>query len=135
MPTEQSERFDTFAIVELFGHTKIAGRVSEQTVGGASFIRVDVPELPEIPEERWERGGIRRRAIPLQPAFTRLFGASAIYSITPCSEEVALAAAQRIRPEPVAAYYLPERAALPAPEDEDQDDGGDDYDCDDSGPF
>ncbi|MDD2657785.1 MAG: hypothetical protein PHD04_03970 [Candidatus Pacebacteria bacterium] len=47
-------KFDEWAIIDLFGHQKIAGRVSEQQIGGASFVRVDVP---------------------LEPPFTKLFGA------------------------------------------------------------
>jgi hypothetical protein len=37
--------FDQWCIVELFGHTKIAGKVSEAQIGGQSFIRVDVPQI------------------------------------------------------------------------------------------
>jgi hypothetical protein len=37
--------FETFAIVELFGHSIISGKVSEQVIGGASFVRVDVPAV------------------------------------------------------------------------------------------
>ncbi len=38
--------FDTWAVVEVMGHNTYAGRVTEQAIGGASFIRVDVPEIP-----------------------------------------------------------------------------------------
>ena len=38
---------DAWAIVEALGHNLFAGKVSEHVIGGAGFIRVDVPELPE----------------------------------------------------------------------------------------
>jgi hypothetical protein len=62
--------FDQWALVELFGHNKIAGRVSECNVAGGAFIRVDVPANDE-------RG---------VPAFSRLFHPNAIYGITPMDE-------------------------------------------------
>jgi hypothetical protein len=45
----QSDKFDSFAIVEVFGHQKFAGRVTEQAIGGASFVRVDVPKTRKHP--------------------------------------------------------------------------------------
>lgn len=91
----ESQGFDSWAIIELFGHQKIAGRVREETLGGCSFLRVDVPEC----------GG--------QEAFTKYFGNSAIYSMTPTSEAVARAALKQIRPEPVN-VWIPEIHQLPA---------------------
>lgn len=44
-----SEKFEQWAIVDLFGHTRIAGKVSEQVIGGCSFVRVDVPERGDGP--------------------------------------------------------------------------------------
>jgi hypothetical protein len=90
--TTQSPTFDTFAIVELFGHARIAGRVSEQVIAGAGMLRVDVPDLPAT------------KYGPAQPGFTRLFGPGAIYSITPVSEEIAMRAAQSMRVAPVNIY-------------------------------
>ena len=40
-----SEKKDQWAIVELFGHQRIAGKISEHAVGGCSFVRIDVPEF------------------------------------------------------------------------------------------
>ncbi len=99
----QQPSFDTFAVVEIFGHQKLAGRVSEQVIAGQGFIRIDVPAVPSFVEYG--------RQYPEIPAYTRLFGPSAIYSITPCSEEVANAATIRIRERPVEAYVpvLPSR--------------------------
>lgn len=92
---QQTEKFDCWCIVELFGHQRIAGRVTEQQIGGQSFIRIDVPECDGA------------------PAFTKLFGPGAIYSITPCTEELAHKAARYCRAEPVTVYIPPERH-LPA---------------------
>lgn len=33
--------FDEWALVELFGHNRIVGRVTEATLAGGNFIRVD----------------------------------------------------------------------------------------------
>jgi len=40
-----SKTFESWAIVEVMGHRQFAGYVSEQAIGGASFVRVDVPEV------------------------------------------------------------------------------------------
>lgn len=89
-----SEKFDSWAIIELFGHSQLAGKVSEQTIGGQAFVRVDVPETDNT------------------PAFTRFLGNGAIYSLTPVSEEVARLAVRRLQPQPIRVYmpelYLPE---------------------------
>lgn len=34
-----------WGVVEIMGHQRYAGYVSEQTLGGAALIRVDVPEV------------------------------------------------------------------------------------------
>lgn len=69
MSTES--KFETWAIVELLGHQKIAGHISEQPLAGTNMLRVDVPETDK------------------NPAFTRFIGGSAIYAINPCTEEIA----------------------------------------------
>lgn len=93
---EQGERFDSWAIVDCFGHAKFAGRVTEQAIGGASFVRVDVP------------------AVNGSPAYTKLFGAAAIYSITPTTEELARKAVQYCHSEPIS-VYIPQERQLPEP--------------------
>ena len=74
--------FSNYCVVELFGHQKIAGQ---------GFVRVDVPETKR------------------HPAFTRIFGSGAIYSITPVDETTARMAAESIFIEPVQVYISPER--------------------------
>ena len=90
------ETFEGWCIVELFGHQQIAGLVQEQAIGGASFVRVDVPAV---------EGG---------EAFTKLYGAGAIYAITPTTEEIARIAAARLRIRPVSPYVVPVPARLAA---------------------
>lgn len=85
----ENTSFESWAIVELFGHQRIAGLVSEATIGGCAFIRVDVPA--------WEDN----------PPYTKFFGNGAIYSMTPVSEEIARSALAYIRPRPVETYMLP----------------------------
>ena len=104
MTDQSSPSFDQWCIVELFGRQVIAGRVTEQTIGGCSFIRVDVPEMEE------------------REAFTRFYGQGAIYAMTPVSEAVARMALRRFRPEPVN-VYVPEIQQLASrnPEMDDDD--------------
>lgn len=83
---------ETWAIVDLFGHVKIAGRLSEHQVGGQSFVRIDVPEVTG------RRGPI--------PAHTRLFGGAAIYSIAFVDQGTATLAARDILAAPVSMWSL-----------------------------
>lgn len=90
MTTEN--KFEEWALVELFGHQKIVGKVSEATLAGGAFLRVDVPEFNG------------------ESAFTRYFGPGAIYSINPVSEQVARDLAMRYRNQPVQRFELPQIA-------------------------
>lgn len=113
---EQSTSFNTWAIVEVLGHKKVAGFVTEQTFGSAALIRVDVPETQQ-PERR---GYVGNRWGAIAPrttgAYSKLIGVGSIYCITPCTEEVARKAAVVIEgehdPIPVA---IPEERRLAAP--------------------
>jgi len=93
-----------FAIVELFGHARIAGQVSEQTFGGSTFMRVDVPEVI-VSGYRYDDGErvATRRVIA---AHTRSFGGGAIYAINWCDEMTATIAAQQIEDEPMRPYSV-----------------------------
>ena len=87
-----AEKFEQFAIVELFGHQIMAGKVSEQVIGGQGFVRVDVP------------------AVDGQEGFTKFYGAGAIYAITPCDESTMTAAVQGLQRKPIEVWklHLPE---------------------------
>lgn len=108
MPDTPTAPTVQFAIVELFGHGRIAGQISEQSFGGADLVRVDVPEVTYTEHEYVD--GERRPTRYTIPAHTRSFGAKAIYSVNWCDEAAAIAAAHSIRDRPVTAYAL--RSAL-----------------------
>jgi hypothetical protein len=83
---ETAEKFETWAIVELFGHNQIAGKCSEQNIAGSNMLRVDVPETNN------------------NPAFSRLLGSGAIYAINPVTEEVARHWAKSLRVAPLTSW-------------------------------
>lgn len=103
---QQPEKPVMYAVIELFGHARVAGAVSEQTFGGDSFVRVDVPEIAveEIDyDSRDAEGRYTRRRRVIQ-AHTRSFGAKAIYGINWCDEASAVQAARDIADEPLKPY-------------------------------
>lgn len=77
---------EIWAIVELFGHNRIVGLVSEQQIAGANMVRIDVPE------------------IPVCPAWTRFLNPSAIYAINPVTKEVAIEYAKSISVRPIESW-------------------------------
>jgi len=101
------KRFEAWAIVEMFGHQRIAGRVSEQQVGGCAFVRVDVP------------------AVEGCPAFTKLLGQGAIYAITITDEETATVVARGCCQRPMDEFSARRLLELPAADGEGPDDGDD----------
>ena len=93
-----------FANVEVMGHRRFAGKVSEQVIAGHGFVRVDVPAVGD------------------RMAFTKLIGPSSIYAITPVSEEVAKQLAAQYCERPVEIYSPSvQRQLMPPDEDDERD--------------
>lgn len=89
-----------WAVVEVMGHRRLGGHLSEAIVAGRPFLRID------IPAEEWRK------------AATQFYPASALFSLTPSDEETARAA----NPKP----FGLNRLALPGVErDDDWDDDRD----------
>jgi hypothetical protein len=108
--------FEHWCVVELMGHQRIAGKVTEQNLFGTALMRVDVPEIDG------------------RDGFTKFYGATAIYAVTPVEEAVARAIAKSIDTRPVEEWQL--RALLPKPKYDDADtiremDASDDHFYDD----
>lgn len=88
--------FESWGIVELMGHQRAAGRISEEEIGGSKLLRIDIPD-----------GDTYR---------TVFYGSSAIYALHVTDEAAARAAAKRSGSQPTYAWELERYArSLPAP--------------------
>lgn len=87
---QPSEQFDQYALCELMGRQRIAGRVTEKTIAGAGFLQVDVPETKS------------------NPAFTRLIAPGSLYAINPVTEEVARMYAENLNVKPIESWDIRE---------------------------
>jgi hypothetical protein len=84
--------FEKWAVVELMGHVRMAGRVTEEERFGAVMGRIDIPSEGDT-------------------FTTQYFNGSSIYRVTPVSEEAARAMAKSHQPRPVYDWELPKLAA------------------------
>ena len=83
---EKQISFESWAIVELFGHNQLAGKVTTETIAGQEFVRIDVPKTDKV------------------PAFTKYHLPSAVYGLTPVDEDYATRMASRINAQPINDY-------------------------------
>jgi hypothetical protein len=79
----------------LWGHQRIAGRISEQVIGGGNLLRVDVPDG----EDQFR---------------TVFYGSSAIYAMHVTDEAAARAACKGMGTRPAYAWELERLQKLPA---------------------
>lgn len=98
MTEEQTLR--SWAVLELLGHRRLAGYVTTESLGGASFLRIDVPKGDD-------------------DVTTQYYSPSSAYSLTPCTEEVARTVARRDQPEPLHYFELPRVGEVAQHDDED----------------
>ena len=106
--TKPDERWQTWAVLELMGHVRTGGLVTEEERFGAKLGRVDIP-TPE--------GGF----------VTQYFGGGSIYRLTICDEATARRVAASNRPAPLHPWEMPCRLPGPPPaetiEEPDEDEG------------
>ena len=89
--------FQGWAILELMGHRRLGGKVSEVERYGVKMCRIDIPDATN----------------PDKTHMTQLYGGSSIYCQTMVTQEMACAIAARSQPDPVQPWELPQ---LPKPE-------------------
>jgi hypothetical protein len=80
------EKVSGWAILELMGHRRLIGFLSEQEIAGRALLRIDVLTEPPV---------------------TQFYGADAVYCITPVTEEMARRAAKLNRVMPIQRWELP----------------------------
>lgn len=143
MSTETKPTFEGWAILELMGHRRLAGHISEAQIGGASFIRIDVPNgctgtsaswcpvhgdctCPEPNEAKNDPGcplHADQSAHGAEAVATQFYSPSAVYCLTPTTQEMAMKVAAGSRPAPVTEWDLPQRGReIPARLDRDDED-------------
>lgn len=83
-----TDKFESWAIVEIMGHVKLAGMATTQVFGSTVMLRVDVPETD------------------LQPPHTQYYGMNSIYSLKPCDEETARLHANVLNVTPIQEYSV-----------------------------
>lgn len=86
--TSTDQAFAEWAILEVFGHNRWGGYVTETEIAGHGFIRIDIPG---------DNGTFTD---------THLYNPKALYGIHPTTEETARAFARTCRPEPVHRWEL-----------------------------
>jgi hypothetical protein len=120
--TDQQSSFEGWAILEIFGHQRYAGFVKTEVFGTASMFRLDVPALEERTRVTKRAGSVDGQWAPAgttvkesaTPGYSKLFGVGAIYCLTPCTQEAALAAVEEIQPRALMLVSLPEGKTLAA---------------------
>lgn len=83
------KKFDQWCILEIFGHRRLAGKVTESTILGGALLRIDIP-------------------VKDGTFTTQFYGPQAIYCLTPTTEEIARAVAEQSQPSPVYRWESPQ---------------------------
>ena len=112
------EPLHCWAFIEIMGHSKIAGRVTERKIGPNVMIQVDVPKLDT------------------EFLCTKLFNPASLFSITPTNEEWCRKWAKQVanydlKPLP----YIPEAPRLDVTAASESEPDDDDCDYDDGDPI
>jgi hypothetical protein len=120
--SDKTEQAEMWAIVELMGHVKLAGRMTEEEKFGAKMGRLDIPRTPDpnckacggwghIDKSDVGEGQTAHPCGLCGGFVTQFFGGGSVYRITIVSEAVARHVAKGNAPAPVSPWDFPK--ALP----------------------
>ncbi|MFL6427799.1 MAG: hypothetical protein ACJ71S_06105 [Acidobacteriaceae bacterium] len=85
---DNEEQKEMWAMVELFGHQRIAGKVTPCELGAGALVRIDVPAVGD------------------RAPLTKFYNVKAIYGITPVDQATCERMARDIRAEPINEYSI-----------------------------
>ncbi len=108
MPDPAETAFAEWCVLELMGHVRLGGKVTEENLFGTKMGRIDIPGA----DDRFT---------------TQYFAGSAVYRLTPTTEEIARAVARAAQPEPVHRWELPGLAAGDHAAGDEDDEDDEDY--------
>jgi hypothetical protein len=92
----ETTKFEGWGIVELMGHQRTAGRLSERSIAGSNLLQVDIP-------------------MDAESFRTVFYGGSAIYALHPTDEQSARLMARAMSQRPVYQYELDNQRRIEAP--------------------
>ncbi len=128
---ERTNAPEAWAIVELMGHVRLAGRISEEEKFGSKMGRLDIPlppekECPDCQLKGATCDDCRCRFV------TQFFGGGSVYRITLVTEGVARHVAKGTTAAPVSSWDFPKQLQTASvvddePEFELRDDNGNRY--------
>lgn len=98
------DKFETWAFIEIMGHSRAVGRVSERKFGVNVMLQVDVPDSTD---------GF---------SHSELYSPASIFSIKPTTEEWCRKFAVVYYKQNAILPYVPESRQLPEPIDQDDED-------------
>lgn len=106
----EKEKLEQYAVIEMMGHRKIVGKITESDIAAGSLLKVTVLGKDGVPDR------------------TEYIGTGSIYCLTIVDEESAKLVAAANAPEPTWAWGIaPQRAALTSGDYGDADDGEIDF--------
>lgn len=90
----QQTRFEGWALVEIMGHRRAAGKVTTEFIGTAAFLRIVTPEVPPttytLDNDAWIEGRRVYAGSIVEARRDRseiLVGTASVYAITPTTED------------------------------------------------
>lgn len=112
---QPDEPFEGWAILELMGRRRLGGFIAEQQIAGVGFLRIDIPgpdtRIDEDGPETTQDGGF-------EGGTTQFYSPSAVYCITPATQDIAVEVGRRSHPAPVQRFELTAPSS-PGPDDDD----------------
>jgi hypothetical protein len=130
----ETAKYDGWAVIEMFGHSREAGYVTTEYFGTGALFRVDVPELSEreveLTRPEWINGQLAGKGSKVLRSGvqgrTRFIGPGAVYAMNPCSQEAVMKVIEAMSQRDVKVVELVTEkqlvSTLPGEPDDEEDD-------------